>query len=475
MSNHQGGRRRSTAASASAIQPVTVFCSPTNLTFHVYGKSKQTQASVDMQSGLFSEFRIIAHQSPEEGQDQDQNQNQEEWQAGGEFCVNLTTVLDCLHILGTQGLEKTTLCFTYNLTKEIFKIELLEESGVLSTAAIPGMLPPEDDLGNSLALAFRSSPIAARIIFKAETLRELIPELELVTGATFGTVVLGPNGLEIAAVGHLGECLISVPSKGSHVVSIEIPVRSQVAAPRTYPLHSLLGSMKGLDIAEETCITMNANGMMAIQHQVLDQHAGNGNPNFVDFIMCCLEDDEDDDEEEQKDEDEPASSQNSTTQASAATGWTQTQESTRQSVRSGGAHSISGLTDANSSRHTYDDEEDSDEDQSLHPSISAAPLFGSVVRDVDTSPSSEAASRSVRRRTRRPLSSSGRRIVDDDDGDGNESGGGSDTSRNLLDDTDDSEREEETEPLDVTISSAGQRRGNRADDCPSPEVVYEQH
>lgn len=463
MSQH--GRRRSTA-SASAIQPVTVFCSPTNLTFHVYGKSKQTQASVDMQSGLFSEFRI-AQSDAEDGADQ------EEWQAGGEFCVNLTTVLDCLHILGTQGLDKTTLCFTYNLTKEIFKIELLEESGVLSTAAIPGMLPPEDDLGNSLALAFRSSPIAARIIFKAETLRELLPELELVTGATFGTVVLGPNGLEIAAVGHLGECLISVPSKGTHVVSIEIPVPSQVAAPRTYPLHSLLGSMKGLEIAEETCITMNANGMMAIQHQVLDQQAGNGNPNFVDFIMCCLEDDEEEEEEEQKEDYDPASSQNST-RASAATGWTQTQESTRQSVRS--SHSISGLTGADSSRRGYEDEDGSDEDQSLHPSTSAAPLFGSVVRDADVSPSSEAASRSVRRRTRRPLSSSGRRIVDDDDGDGNESsGGGSDTSRNLLDDTD-SEREEETEPLDVTISTAGQRRGNnRADDCPSPEVVYEEH
>jgi hypothetical protein len=105
-------------------------------------------------------------------------------------------------------------------------------------------------------------------------------------------------------------------------------------------------------------------------------------------------------------------------------------------------------------------------------------LFGIVVRDADVSPSSEAASRSVRRRTRRPLSSSGRRIVDDDDGNGNGngngSGGDSDTSRNLLADTD-SEREEETEPLDVTISTAGQRRGNRADDCPSPEVVYEEH
>jgi hypothetical protein len=463
-------KRRSTA-SASAIQPVTVFCSPTNLTFHVYGKAKQTQASVDMQSGLFSEFRIA--QTAEEGQDQ------EEWQAGGEFCVNLTSVLDCLHILGTQSLDKTTLCFTYNLTKEIFKIELLEESGVLSTAAIPGMLPPEDDMGNSLALAFRSSPIAARIIFKADTLRELLPELELVTGATFGTVVLGPNGLEMAAVGHLGECQISVPSKGMHVVSIEIPMPSQPAVPRTYPLHSLLGSMKGLEIAEETCITMNANGMMAIQHQVLDQQAGNGNPNFVDFIMCCLEDDDDDDDEEEDEErqggDDQASSQNST-QASAATGWTQTQtqESTRgQSVRS--SRSISGLTEADSSRRGYDDEEDSDEEQSLRPASSAAPLFGTVVRDVDVSPSSEAASRSVRRRTRRPLSSSARRIVDDDDDDGDDNGSESDSSRNLLADTD-SEREEETEPLDVTISTSGRRRrDNRADECPSPEVVYEEH
>lgn len=203
-------RRRATSSSAAAIQPVTVFCSPANLTFHVHGKAKQTQASVDMQPGLFSFFKV-APAPDQEGQNENEQENA--WQAGGEFCVNLTTVLDCLHMLGKQSnsLEKTTLCFTYNLSKEIFKIELLEESGVMSTAAIPGMLPPEDDLGNSLALAFRSSPMVARIIFKADTLREVVPELELVVGATFGTVILGPEGLQMAAIGHLGECLISVP------------------------------------------------------------------------------------------------------------------------------------------------------------------------------------------------------------------------------------------------------------------------
>jgi hypothetical protein len=39
---------------------------------------------------------------------------------------------------------------------------------------------------------------------------------------------------------------------------------------RSYPLRSLLQGMRGLDIAHETCISLNENGMIAIQHQVLD-------------------------------------------------------------------------------------------------------------------------------------------------------------------------------------------------------------
>lgn len=39
---------------------------------------------------------------------------------------------------------------------------------------------------------------------------------------------------------------------------------------RSYPINSLLQGMRGLDIANETCISINENGMVAIQHQVLD-------------------------------------------------------------------------------------------------------------------------------------------------------------------------------------------------------------
>jgi hypothetical protein len=88
------GRKKS-----NSIQPVTVFCSPTSITFHVAGQSKQAQASVDMQAGLFSHYRVSSQGAPEDAQD---------WQAGGEFSVSLTTVLECLQVLGS--LDRTKVC-----------------------------------------------------------------------------------------------------------------------------------------------------------------------------------------------------------------------------------------------------------------------------------------------------------------------------------------------------------------------------
>lgn len=174
------------------------------------------------------------------------------------------------------------LTLSYNLTQELFTLELTDDSGVLSTANIPGMQPPEDDLGDSLALAMRSSPIAARIIIKSDTLREILVELESVGGAKVGTVSLNSQSFDVAVVGDLSECLVSIPCQGDHVVSLECPSASNAAY--NFPLHSLLGSLRGLEIAEETCITINNNGMMAIQHQVIDSNTGDGAPSFVDFV-----------------------------------------------------------------------------------------------------------------------------------------------------------------------------------------------
>jgi len=170
---------------------------------------------------------------------------------------------------------------SYNLSQEVFKVELTDDAGVLLTAAIPGMEPPEDDAGGSLALAMRSSPIAARIIVKSDTLREILMELESVGGANVGTVSLNSRSFDIAVVGDLSECLVSIPCRGDHVVSLDCASSN---ATYNFPLHSLLGSLRGLEIAEETCITINNSGMMAIQHQIIEKGTGDGTPSFVDFV-----------------------------------------------------------------------------------------------------------------------------------------------------------------------------------------------
>lgn len=462
LSSSAQNRRRSAAPS---LQPVTVFCSPASLTFHVYGKSKQMQASVDIQSSLFSDYSVSIATTADD-------QPKEEWQAGGGFCVNLSSVLECLHCLGTHSLDKTKLCFSYNATQEIFKMELLEESGVLITSAIPGMVPPDDDLGtDSLALAFRSSPIVARIIVKSETLQDLVSELELVAGGTVATVLLGADGLEMNVVGHLGECTILLPAKGNHIVSVEITSSSSSAAPpaRVYPLHALTESMLGLEIAEETCITINDAGMMAIQHQVIDRTLSIA-PSFVDFILCCMQDEDDDDESE------AAASPERTSPRSSARSQAQDVGSatSRSSVRVVSQGKMSSLNDGDSANFDDDNEDESKTDGMplIRTRSYESRLFGSVVGEDCRQSSPRAPSRQVRRRTRPPLKKRPRAVASKENsplGDG---------SRDLLagsgDDVE-SDQREDTEPLDVTaLASPRRRRFHREDECSSPELVYGQ-
>jgi Repair protein Rad1/Rec1/Rad17 len=418
-------RRKSTL-----IHPVTVFCSPSSITFQVYGTARQSQASVEINSTLFSDYRLLSKPPPSNGNGNGNGNGQDDdWQAGGEFCVNLTTVLECLHVLGLQNLDRTKLCLSYNLTEEIFKMELLEE-GILSTAAIPGMMPPDDN-GNSLALAFRSTPTVARIILKSEYLREAMQELDLVHGATCCTVSLGPSGLQLAAVGHVGECLISLPSGGTSIIQLDCTDNEA----RTYPLHSLQSGMQGLEIAEETCITINEAGMVAIQHQVLDTVTQKAT-NFVDFIMSCLQDDDDDNDDD--DNDEHSSSNGLLSQRasvnptpSMSMGWDD--------------NNVVRLADARSL--TADDE--SEDDLPVRPT-SAVPLFGTIAM--------EGTNRAIRRRRSRS----------------------SQSARTWGEERIASERpaEESDDELDVVAAPSSPRRRRRMaaeqeDCCSSPEIVYD--
>ncbi len=312
------------SSSSSSLQPVTVYCSATNMTFHICSTSKQIQASVDMPCNLFSDYSVATTTTTTD-QNDDQAPHHGPSRVGGEFCINLVTLLECLHCLGTQNLDTTKLCFSYNTTQEVFQLELLEElSGILSTASIPGMLAPGyddddedcvDDGENgknnnhsngprlySLANAFRQSEKYLRIIIQSESLHELITELDYIVGATMAHVTFENGEFRIGVIGYLGECQVVLPTRGSHIISMEAPdANSNVAAQPTwtYPLHAFMESMRGLEIADETCITINLAGMMAIQHQVIQQdQTTHATPSFVDFILCCMVDDKEDEQED---------------------------------------------------------------------------------------------------------------------------------------------------------------------------------
>ena len=280
-----------------------------------------------MQAGLFSDYYVCEQvvevddddeddENEEDGEDENNGNNtssgrgtKTEVVKGGEFCINLTTVLECLHVLGTNALERTKLCLSYDLHDAIFRIELLEEThgatggGIVSTCAIPGLAVSDDydddsdEEGNGasgLAIAFRSSPIVARAIVKSDYLRDAVVELSDVPGAASATIGISPKGIDLAAIGYSTECQVSLPHAGNDAVFVSLECDPPKLHARTYPLHSVLSAFRGLEIASETCISINRRGMVAIQHQVVDEHVGNGQPNFVDFIMGCLQDDDED-------------------------------------------------------------------------------------------------------------------------------------------------------------------------------------
>ena len=372
--------------SANKIQHATVYAGPNGLTFHVqHGLAKQSQCSVDMPAkGLFKEYWVGEEEvwledsdDDEEGTGNSQKTGTKEVIQGGEFGVNLTTVLECFSILSKTGTKPTMqnggsgssytggskhlgeyaslsnvpLCMSYDRGTATFHLEFLEggslskstggdaaasSHGCLVTCEIPGVAVaddvddgPDDGVTNNgsasgstsnsgLASAFRSSPLLSRAILYSDALQSAVNELYDVPGASIVQVSLSNKGIEFGTVGPRSECWVNVPyhrGQGGMYVGLEcykpnVPlfgVNANLGSDgndivRRYSLSAFLSGMRGLDIGVETCISVNARGMMAIQHQVDRDgyynysHDGdrNAKPSFVDFIMTCIEEDDED-------------------------------------------------------------------------------------------------------------------------------------------------------------------------------------
>eukprot|EP00956_Cyclotella_meneghiniana_P013116 scaffold18805_cov95-Cyclotella_meneghiniana.AAC.10 len=335
----QGG---SSTAATSKLQHATVYAGPNGLTFHcVQGLAKQSQCSVDLPKGLFREYfvgeeEVWLEESDDESESAVDNGNgaggsqktvkAKETIQGGEFGINLTTVLECFSVLsknhkpkasnsnGSMGefasLNKVPLCMSYDRDTATFHLEFLDEAagpgGCLVTCEVPGVAVDENGDQSGLASAFRSSPLLGRAILYSDALSAAVGELHDVPGASVVEVKLSKTGIELGTVGPRSEVWVNVPyhsRQGTAGMYVGLECYSEHNDMlRKYPLSAFLTGMRGLDIGCETCISVNSRGMMAIQHQISrDDTASAVRPSFVDFIMTCIEDEI---EEEEHDADD---------------------------------------------------------------------------------------------------------------------------------------------------------------------------
>jgi hypothetical protein len=274
--------------SANKIQHATVYAGPNGLTFHVqHGLAKQSQCSVDLPKGLFREYFVGEEEVWLEDSDVDsvkknhtrgtasQSQGRtKEIIHGGEFAVNLTTVLECFSVLsrnnkstqsmvkgkvsngsssssgGTKqnyggeyaSLDRVPLCMSYDRATALFHLEFLEGGqlrgsgdavttmggGCLVTCEVPGVAVsddvddgPDDEIDNhnslssnntsGLAAAFRSSPLLSRAILYSDALQAAVAELYDVPGASVVQVTLSNEGIELGTVGPRSEVWVNVP------------------------------------------------------------------------------------------------------------------------------------------------------------------------------------------------------------------------------------------------------------------------
>mmetsp|Transcript_23496 Transcript_23496/g.39863 ORF Transcript_23496/g.39863 Transcript_23496/m.39863 type:complete len:276 (-) Transcript_23496:344-1171(-) len=209
---HAGGKDNVCEVKASARAVV----------FSVLGRGKNTQARATMQAGLFEEFIF------ESGQ---QHESSGRAEGGMHFCINLTTLLDCLLLFGSTS-ESTAATLTYSSLDALFKISL-EEAGVLTTCELvtlerddvyAGNVTAEEARSTTLYAQFREHPEACRFILKAEPLRDAIQDMcDVLSGGdvTFHAMQSPEEMLKLSLKGSLDLFEVEFPKSSSAFVMFE--------------------------------------------------------------------------------------------------------------------------------------------------------------------------------------------------------------------------------------------------------------
>lgn len=284
--NHSNRNSTSIGGHEGSLGQMTIWPNPNGLQIH-QAPNLQSQASLDLPKELFSLYHT---DTTKDGDEEAMDANC--------CCISWKPFKNALQLALSQNPSKLSL--TYNLKDEILHIEtecLFSSGSVLCTALLGGLVPPDDSDTPQLSQAFLSHPIVARILVPSALFVD-VHELSSVSPITIQLTWKPPREnksnsasiLQATAVGPCCECTVQWQ------LSVDWPADPTFLTFR-YPFLAWNQAMKpSLDNqAHETCISVNQQGILAIQHQLIchDNVAA-----FCDGLLLPLVEDEDDAEDD---------------------------------------------------------------------------------------------------------------------------------------------------------------------------------
>ncbi|XP_005386246.1 PREDICTED: cell cycle checkpoint protein RAD1 isoform X2 [Chinchilla lanigera] len=195
------------------------------------------------------------------------------------FRINLTVLLDCLSIFGSNPMPGTLtalrMCYQgYGHPLMLF----LEEGGVVTVCKINTQEPKE-----TLDFDFCNTNVTSKIILLSEGLREAFSELDMTSEILQITISPDTPYFRLSTFGNAGSSHLDYP-KDCDLMEAFHCNQTQV---NRYKISLLKPSTKALVLSCKVSIRTDDRGFLSLQYMIKNE---DGHVNFVDYYCCPDED-----------------------------------------------------------------------------------------------------------------------------------------------------------------------------------------
>ncbi|KAL7989090.1 hypothetical protein Chor_008009 [Crotalus horridus] len=236
----------------------TCFTSSNGLKFTVEN-AKSLQANAFIQAGIFQEF-VVREESVM-------------------FRINLSVLLDCLTIFGTNSLPGTQTALRMCYQGYGYPLTLyLEEGGVVTVCKIKTQEPEE-----ILDFDFCSTNVVNKIILQSEGLREAFSELDMTSEVMQITMSPDKPYFRLSTFGNAGSTHLDYP-KDSDLIEAFHCNETQT---NRYKISLLKPSIKALALSCKVSIRTDNRGFLSLQYMIRNE---DGEICFVEYYCCPDED-----------------------------------------------------------------------------------------------------------------------------------------------------------------------------------------